>query len=189
MTKQAFTLIELIVVIAIIAILAAIIAPNAFRAIEKAKLARVEADAKAIKSAAFAMYADTGMWPGSNWADEIGDPLQGADRGEGFVFIGDDPDMSANWDGPYLEKWLRHPWGGWYWWDYNNADQNGDGIGGEHVLWIDNGRENAGFRIPLSSRIKIDQHLDDGNLHTGTIQVWQGDDANGNLGFILIQGQ
>lgn len=32
MTKNSFTLIELIVVIAIIAILAAIIAPNAFRA-------------------------------------------------------------------------------------------------------------------------------------------------------------
>jgi len=88
--NKAFTLVELIVVIAIIAILAAIIAPNAFRAIEKAKLARVEADAKAIKSAAFAMYADTGMWPGSNWGGEIGDPLDGADRGEGFVFIGDD---------------------------------------------------------------------------------------------------
>ena len=35
--RKGFTLIELIVVIAIIAILAAIIAPNAFRAIEKAK--------------------------------------------------------------------------------------------------------------------------------------------------------
>ena len=38
--SKGFTLIELIVVIAIIAILGAIIAPNAFRAIEKAKMAR-----------------------------------------------------------------------------------------------------------------------------------------------------
>ena len=36
MRKSGFTLIELIVVIAIIAVLAAIIAPNAFKAIEKA---------------------------------------------------------------------------------------------------------------------------------------------------------
>lgn len=36
--RIGFTLIELIVVIAIIAILAAIIAPNAFRAIEKANI-------------------------------------------------------------------------------------------------------------------------------------------------------
>jgi general secretion pathway protein G len=189
MKKKAFTLIELIVVIAIIAILAAIIAPNAFRAIEKAKIARVEADAKAIKTAAYAMYADTGMWPGSNWGDEARDPLQGADIGEGFVFRGDDPDMPDAWDGPYLEKWSRNPWGGWYWWDYNDADQNGDGIGREHVLWIDNGRENAGHRIPLSLRIKIDEKLDDGNLDTGRIQTWQGSHETGNFGFILIQGE
>jgi prepilin-type N-terminal cleavage/methylation domain-containing protein len=43
MSTRAFTLIELIVVIAIIAILAAIVAPNAFRAIEKAKVAKIEA--------------------------------------------------------------------------------------------------------------------------------------------------
>jgi len=189
MKCKSFTLIELIVVIAIIGVLAAIIAPNAFRAIEKAKIARVEGDAKAIKSAAYVMYADTGMWPGSNWANETGDPLQGADRGEGFVFRGDDPDVPNSWDGPYLEKWFRNPWGGWYWWDYNNVDQNGDGIDREHVLWIDNARGNAGKRIPLSSRRKIDEHLDDGNLHSGRIQVWQGDDVSGNFGFILIQGE
>ncbi len=189
MNKKSFTLIELIVVIAIIAILAAIIAPNAFRAIEKAKIATVIEDAKSIKSAAYAMYADTGMWPGSNWCDDPQDPLQCADRGEGFVFKGDDPDMPDTWDGPYLEKWKKNPWGGWYWWDFNFADQNGDGIGLEHVLWIDNGRENAGKRIPLSSRIKIDEKLDDGDLDTGRVQVWQGDHTNGNFGFILIQGQ
>jgi len=44
--RRSFTLIELIVVIAIIAILAAIIAPNAFRAIEKAKVAETKIKAK-----------------------------------------------------------------------------------------------------------------------------------------------
>ena len=187
--RKAFTLIELIVVIAVIGILAAIIAPNAFKAIEKGKLAKVESDSKAIKTAAFAMYADTGMWPGSNWADETNDPLEGAAQGEGFVFQGNNPNMPAGWNGPYIEIWGRNPWGGMYWWDYNDGDQNGDGIGKEHVLWVDNGNGNAGKRIPLASRTKIDEHLDDGNLHAGTIQVWQGNDTDGNLGYILIQGQ
>lgn len=190
MRRKAFTLIELIVVIAIISVLAAIIVPNAFRSIEKAKISHAVQDAQNIKTAAYAMYADTGLFPGSNWADDAAtDSLAPAAQGEGFVFKGNNAAISDAWNGPYLEKWTHNPWGGWYWWDYNNLDQNGDGIGHEHVLWIDNGQGNAGKRIPLASRIKIDQVLDDGDLHAGRVQVWQGDDTNGNLGFILIQGQ
>ena len=181
--NKSFTLVEMIVVIAIIAVLAAIVAPSAFRAIEKAKLAKVTQDSKSIKSAAYAMYADTGLWPGSNWSDDAAtDVLAGADKGEGFVFQGDDSDMPATWDGPYIEKWDVNHWGGWYWWDYNHGDQNGDGIGREHVLWIDNQRDNSGKRIPQGSRLKLDDMLDDGDLSTGRVQVWQ----TTNLGFILI---
>lgn len=192
-TRKSFTLIELVVVIAIIAILAAIIAPNAFRAIEKAKIARVCEDAKTLKTAAYNMYTDTGFWPGSNWSDDSGhDPLSPADRGEGFVTSPTHGSGASQaqimWDGPYIDRWFRNPWGGWYWWDYNYLDQNGDGIDSEHVLWIDNGRGNSGRRIPLSSREKIDDKLDDGNLDTGRVQTWQGSHSGGNLGFILIQG-
>jgi general secretion pathway protein G len=181
---KGFTLIELIVVIAIIAILAAIIAPNAFRAVEKSKVAKVIEDSKVIKTAAYAMYGDTGLWPGSNWNNDPTDPLTGANQGEGFVFKGADPMMPDSWEGPYISKWPLNPWGGQYWWDYNEADQNGDSIGQEHVLWIDNAQGNAGKRIPDSTRLKIDQALDDGNTTTGRVQVWQGT----NLGYILVQG-
>lgn len=182
---RGFTLIELIVVIAIIAILAAIVAPNAFRAVEKSKIARVVEDSKVIKTGAYAMYADTGLWPGSNWEDdEDNDTLAEADQGEGFVFKGSNSHMPDTWEGPYLEKWPLNPWGGQYWWDYNEADQNGDGIAQEHVLWVDNSRGNAGKRIPTSARVKIDQTLDDGNFSTGRIQIWQ----TTNLGYILVQG-
>jgi prepilin-type N-terminal cleavage/methylation domain-containing protein len=200
MKHKAFTLIELVVVIAIIAILATIIAPNAFRAIEKAKVARVVQDSKVIKTAAYAMYGDTGMWPGSNWADDSGnDTLAPADFGEGFERRGNSANMPSTWDGPYLEKWPLNPWGGLYFWDYNSGDQNGDGVNQEHVLWIDNGGcggtytwSNAGKRIPLSSRYKIAQVLDNGNITPGgpgRVQVWQGNLTSGNLGYILIQGE
>ncbi len=90
--KRGFTLVELLVVIAIIGILAAIIAPNAFKAIEKAKIARCEADLHAIKSACLAYYTDVGTWPDSL------DKLMS--------------DTATGWDGPYLEKEVKNsPWG------------------------------------------------------------------------------
>ena len=95
MRKKNFTLIELIVVIAIIAVLAAIIAPNAFRAIEKAKIARTAADFKTVKSAVLQYYADTGEWTA----------LSG---GQAYVTATHpllvNPGNVTGWDGPYLER-------------------------------------------------------------------------------------
>ena len=93
--KKSFTLIELIVVIAIIAVLEAIIAPNALRAIEKAKVTRVVTDLKAIKSAAISFYSDIGQWP------SVG-------------MINNNHPLLANlgiptWDGPYLEHPAKAP--------------------------------------------------------------------------------
>jgi prepilin-type N-terminal cleavage/methylation domain-containing protein len=99
MGKRAFSLIELTIAIAIISILASVVAPNAFRAIEKAKVARAMADIKAIKVAALAFYRDVGLFPGSQWGvmppnpttgtlyglAVPGDPFSNADYGKGFV--------------------------------------------------------------------------------------------------------
>ena len=63
LNRKVFTLIELIVVIAIIAILAAIVTPNAFRAIEKSKLAKMHADFKLLKTGFLSLYADVGVFP------------------------------------------------------------------------------------------------------------------------------
>jgi general secretion pathway protein G len=97
--ERGFTLVELLVVIAIIGILAAIVAPNAFKAIEKGKVAAAEADYKAIKAAALNYYTDTVTWP----ADGAGNT--------GFVVT----DSVTGWNGPYLERWKsKNPWGGTY---------------------------------------------------------------------------
>ena len=175
--KKTFTLIELMVVIAIIGILGVVITPVVGKAIEKAKIARVVSDVSAITKAARMMNIDTGMWPGSNWPVDLGDPLAGADFGEGFVFRGDDPDMPNTWDGPYLKSWSKNSWGGWYMWDYNEPDQSGDGIGQEHVLYMDRNRitstgvVNPGQRISMAARTKIDEALDDGDLTTGMVMT------------------
>lgn len=89
--KKSFTLIELIVVIAIIAILAAIVTPNAFKAIEKAKLSRTAADMKGIKTACLGYYSDTGTWPNCHYITDASSSLIS------------NPGV-AGWDGPYLDK-------------------------------------------------------------------------------------
>jgi len=101
--KQSFTLIELIVVIAIIAVLAAIIAPNAFRAIEKAKISEGITDFKTYKAATLALYADTG-----HWVTETA-PLRPPAYYDIFL-ESDNNNLSTNlsnwtgWDGPYVKK-------------------------------------------------------------------------------------
>jgi hypothetical protein len=74
--------------------------------------------------------------------------------------------------------------GGTYYFDFNESDQNGDGIGNERVLWLDNGRSNGNFRFDRELSQAIDEKWDDGNLSTGTVQIWQGN----NLGVIIHQG-
>jgi general secretion pathway protein G len=139
MKKRGFTLIELIVVIAIIAILAAIIAPNAFRAIEKAKVSATIGDYKSIKTGAMAYYVDTGVWP-ANGATTRGLVLN---------------DTAIGWDGPYLEKWPpMAKWGGNYSFQNNAAvDWSGDAA-------PDTARYIAVTLVPLVSAQRIDQGVD-----------------------------
>ena len=125
--KNSFTLIELIVVIAIIAVLAAIIAPNAFRAIEKAQAQKAITDMKVIGQAALQHYADTGKFPpdSDTWPS-------GYTQGVGFI-INDDGTGNPvpGWDGTYIERWPVSPWGRdiavntTYQWDYYDVDGNG----------------------------------------------------------------
>ena len=56
--KKGFTLVELLVVIAIIGILAVVAVPALFKSIEKAKVAELEADISAIRSAVLSNYSD-----------------------------------------------------------------------------------------------------------------------------------
>ncbi len=178
--KKSFTLIELIVVIAIIAILAAIIAPNAFKAIEKAKVARAMADWKAFKGASGSFYADTGQWPGTaNTNRRIEDT--------GLLT---DPGTISGWDGPYLEGGtVKHPWGGMYWLS-RNVDYQDPGwalwselAAGETVdLDVEMGNEcyfPVGSAVPsgdcsISDSIstQIDSKIDDGNLSTGNVRYF-----------------
>ena len=120
--KKGFTLIELIVVIAIIAVLAAVVAPSAFKAIEKGKVSAGMGDWDSIKTASFALFADTSTWP--------------ADGTTGAGLTADTAPATPGWDGPYLEKWpSRNPWAGTYTMQ-NDAAIDWDGGGVDNAVYL-----------------------------------------------------
>ena len=155
----------MLVVIAIIAILAAVVAPNAFRAIEKAKISGSMADVRAMKTGAISYYGDTGVWPG----DGIGiaaAPINGLVRNDGV----------AGWDGPYLEKWPQLArWGGAYTFKNNSIrDWNGDG-GGDTSRYVEI------TSVPQRAAQTIDLQLD------GVVGAGVGTVRHGTVAPIAVQ--
>ncbi|MBU2044161.1 MAG: prepilin-type N-terminal cleavage/methylation domain-containing protein [Candidatus Omnitrophica bacterium] len=172
--KKHFTLIELIVVIAIIAILAAIIAPNAFKAIEKAKVAKAVSDFKTISTATRVLYADTARWPlqctNSSWPEQCGISGKHCERvGESEMY--NDPGWSG-WDGPYLDSASSvHPWKGLYF--FSILDDFAGGPERDIALMFDNlcppYQEPYVWQcgVPDNAALLIDQKIDDGNVTSG----------------------
>jgi general secretion pathway protein G len=169
--KNSFTLIELIVVIAIIAVLAAIIAPNAFRAIEKAKISSLESDVKTFKSVLYAYYVDTGAWPKGIATDPacMGCFIYGSEPSAPYLM--ENTENVFGWDGPYIEKMKLSPWGTWY--TFANEQTAGGNSHGCNPPGIDitlhiNDDPNSRM-LPRESMLKIDRDIDDGNLTTGKV--------------------
>lgn len=71
--KHAFTLIELLIVVAIIGILAAIAVPNFLNAQLKAKVARVQGDLRAMKTAIEMYQMDQNGYPNCATLEVVGD--------------------------------------------------------------------------------------------------------------------
>ncbi|MFQ5680783.1 MAG: type II secretion system major pseudopilin GspG [Candidatus Omnitrophota bacterium] len=117
--KKAFTLIELMLVVIIIGVLASLVVPRMTGKAEKARRVAAEADIKTNISAALDLYEmDVGNYPAR--LEDLAQPVS----------------VSENWDGPYLRKISRDPWGRPYYYkspgeynrDYDLASFGKDGI-------------------------------------------------------------
>jgi len=101
--KKSFTLIELMLVVIIIGVLASLVVPRLAGKSEKARKIAAKADIEANIPSALGLYEmDVGVYP-----QRLEDLLQ--DPGE------------DNWQGPYLKRLPKDPWGREYQYTYPSA--------------------------------------------------------------------
>ena len=100
--NKGFTLVELLVVIAIIGILAVVAVPALFKNIEKGKIAELEADISAIRSAALSYYADNGIYPNEVVAKSSDSTIAGALGATGDLLAKEIESLSNPFDANYI---------------------------------------------------------------------------------------
>jgi len=101
---SGFTLIEIIIVVIIMSLIAALVVPRLFKKTEKAKQQIAKTQIIMLENAIKMFKLDTGRYPTTK---------------EGLAALLEEPEGTANWDGPYLEKGLpKDPWGRLYLYEY-----------------------------------------------------------------------
>ncbi|MDD5408588.1 MAG: type II secretion system major pseudopilin GspG [Candidatus Omnitrophica bacterium] len=113
--KSAFTLIELMLVVIIIGVLGAMVLPRLAGRSEQAKAAVAKSDINANIATALDLYElDNGRYPTTE---------------QGLAALTTKPgDLSegANWNGPYLKKEPKDPWGKDYQYKYPSTHEGVD---------------------------------------------------------------
>jgi len=106
--QRGFTLIEIMVVVIVIALMGAMIAPTLFKKVEQAEKTRVAQDLRTIESALKFYRLDNYSYP---------------TQALGLEALVTQPGGQDRWNGPYLEKLPKDPWGRFY--RYANPGSHG----------------------------------------------------------------
>jgi len=107
--KTGFTLIEIMLVVAIIGILAAMVVPRLTGRTKQARAAVAKADVDVNLPLALDLYElDIGEFP------------------SGLDHLRDNRDDNDNWQGPYLKKIPKDPWGRDYYYVYPGEHNRSD---------------------------------------------------------------
>nr|WP_294575586.1 prepilin-type N-terminal cleavage/methylation domain-containing protein [uncultured Romboutsia sp.] len=115
--NKGFTLVELLVVIAIIGILAVVAVPALFKNIEKGKVADLESDISAIRSAVLSYYTNNSEYPIDNVTKTQGQTKSQVTKEEKPVILGEGQRTSENEGTQALLselEGLSFPYGGSY---------------------------------------------------------------------------
>ncbi len=98
-SREAFTLIELLLVLVILAVLAAVIVPKFTNRSKDAKISAAKADISNMETALDAYEVDNSEYPNSS---------------QGLQALVEAPSGAKNWKGPYIKKLPNDPWGNAY---------------------------------------------------------------------------
>jgi general secretion pathway protein G len=94
-----FTLVELLVVMVILGMLASLVLPNFFKQAEGARVKTARVQMSTLGTALDAFALDTGRYPSSQ---------------QGLMALIEQPSDMSMWDGPYIKKLPKDPWGNPY---------------------------------------------------------------------------
>lgn len=129
--QAGFTLVEMMAVVVIIGILAAIIAPKFFGQVGVAEAKAAKSDIRTIEQAISIFRLETGLFP------------------ESLRDLVKQPDDVSRWNGPYLPREPKDPWGNRYEylvpgndsrpfdvWSYGrDGQEGGDGADADITSW------------------------------------------------------
>ncbi len=111
-SQAGFTLIELLVVMVILGLLAALVGPNLVSQGGKARVKTARVQIANFSTALDAFALDTGRYPSSQ---------------QGLEALISAPSGVNMWDGPYMKKIPKDPWG-------NDYQYTGPGDGNDYVV-------------------------------------------------------
>lgn len=143
--RRAFSLMELVIVMMVLAILTTIAVPSFQRASRSAKINATITDIEQFEKAAWMVRGATGVWPRDSTPSVFPKDFRGYLDTKAFA--------------------KTPPIGGEY--DWNSEAKYGNVQAGISV-YFDNQRD-----VPLADFLEIDRRLDDGNLATGRVFLYQ----------------